>query len=334
MEDRILIVGLGSIGKRHLGLIREALPKADIRIYRHSEYGELPEFANGFCGSFDAIRNFSPDLSVVCNPAPFHLKISEFLVSLGCAVLIEKPLSHNLEGVLEFKEKVKNSKAVCQIAYNFRFSPSLGHFRSLYADGIVGHALTVAADVGHFLPNWRPAADYTKTVSAQKSLGGGVLLELSHEIDYLNWIFGDVQWVSGWLGKLSGLEVDVEDTAKLTFETHSGYEEKRTICSLTMDFIRQNQSRTCQIFGTKGSLRWDGIAGTVEVFLPEVGHWQHIFVQTSGYNESYKQQWDSFYSSYQKKESPVVTVSDGEKVLQIIEAARKSADQYGQVVYV
>ena len=87
-----------------------------------------------------------------------------------------------------------------------RFLETLQCFRAEMAAGRIGAVHAVRCEIGQYLPAWRPDADYRTTVSAQKALGGGVLLELSHELDLLRWVFGEVDWLSAWIGRQSALE--------------------------------------------------------------------------------------------------------------------------------
>ena len=111
----------------------------------------------------------------------------------------------------------KKAKTVLAIGYNLRFLSSLQKFKSILDDKIIGDVWSVRSEVGQFLPSWRPNSDYRKGVSAQYALGGGVLLELSHDIDYLRWIFGEVAWVQAVLAQQSDLEIDVERFSAFDF---------------------------------------------------------------------------------------------------------------------
>ena len=105
-----------------------------------------------------------------------------------------------LDGVDDLLGTVRARGVICQVGYNLRYLPSLSRFRDLINEGLVGGPLSVRCEIGQYLPNWRPDTDYRTGVTARSDLGGGVLLELSHEIDYLRWIFGEVEWVSSWVG--------------------------------------------------------------------------------------------------------------------------------------
>jgi predicted dehydrogenase len=327
---RILIVGYGSIGQRHLRLVRESLPNADIRVLRHQVSDEIPEFANGCFSSLESAQAFRPELAVIANPAPFHLPVAQALIAEGCHLLIEKPLAADSVGVVACLELARAHGVVCQVGYNLRFLSSLQEFRRLVQAGLVGRVFSIRCEIGQYLPSWRPGTDYRQGVSARADLGGGVLLELSHEIDYLRWIFGEIRWVCAWTGRLGGLDLDVEDTAHLTLGFSADSYE--AVGMLSMDFVRRDTTRQCLAIGTNGSLRWNALNGSVERYVPESAAWQEIFCYRHGRDDSYLAQWQHFMACVENSEKPCVTGEDGLAVVRIVEAAKRSASIYGQRV--
>ena len=185
MINRILIVGLGSIGKRHLRLARSLLPNSDIRILRHKASSEVSEFSNGCFYSLKEAIAFAPQIAVIASPAPFHIPTAQALAENGIHLLIEKPLSDSLYGVTHLLATCKNKGTVLLTGFNLRFLPSLQRFRDLLCEGVIGKTFSFRCEIGQYLPSWRPKCDYRKGVSGRRELGGGALLELSHEIDYL-----------------------------------------------------------------------------------------------------------------------------------------------------
>ena len=183
--DRILIAGLGSIGRRHLRLARKLIPNADIRILRHLVTSEVPEYSNGCFSTTEEAVAFAPQIAVIATPATFHISTAQPLAEAGVHLLIEKPLSATLNGVSELIDTCRQQRTVLQIGYNLRFLPSLQRFRDLLGQQVIGKLLSVRCEIGQYLPSWRPGTDYRHGVSARRELGGGVLLELSHEIEYL-----------------------------------------------------------------------------------------------------------------------------------------------------
>lgn len=329
MINRLLIVGYGSIGKRHLRIARETLPEADIRVLRHQPYDATLELADGCYSSLEETCAFAPQAAVIANPAPFHLDTALALTAVGSHLLIEKPLSHTTNGVQRLLQSVREKGLILQVGYNLRFLSSLEKFRERIRAGAIGRVLSVHAEIGQYLPSWRPETDYRLSVSAKQELGGGVLLELSHELDYLRWIFGEVAWVNAWLGRQSGLVIDVEDTAHLTLgfkPDTSGWAPVATLC---LDFVRHDTTRACIAIGEQGSLRWDGLTGRVDVHLAEGADWQPVFHHAHQRNESYRAQWQHFLNSVQTGLTPRVAGEDGLAVLEIIQAARQSAAAQG-----
>ena len=185
--------------------------------------------------------------------------------------------------------------------------------------------LSVRAEVGQFLPSWRPGSDYRETVSAKAALGGGVLLELSHEIDYLRWLFGEIEWVSAIQRKQSGLEIDVEDTAHLILGFAHEPAAEPVIAALSMDFIRHDTTRTCTVIGETGSLRWNVLTGTVEILEQGGSSWKTLFADASQRDDSYLAEWRHFLACTTDGGSPIVTGHDGLAVLRVVEAARHSS---------
>jgi predicted dehydrogenase len=330
--DRVLIVGYGSIGKRHLGLARKLLPGADIRVLRHQVCESIPEFADGCFSDLEKAIAFAPQVAVVANPATRHIPIAIGLAQAGAHLLVEKPLADTAEVVSQLLEICRAKKTVLMTAYNLRFLPSLERFRALLMEGLIGKVLSVRCEIGQYLPSWRPGTDYRQGVSARKELGGGALLELSHEIDYLRWIFGDIDWVKATLLHQSDLEIDVEDAAHLILGFEPDREGRRLVATVNMDFIRHDATRVCTAVGKDGSLRWNGLTGLVEWFEPGKGEWTVRFHHQHQRDDSYLAEWKHFLSCIENSTIPLVSGEDGLRVLEITDAAREAAASGGAKV--
>jgi len=328
--NRILIVGHGSTGKRHLLLARNLFPNADIRVLRHLKNKSTPENSNGCFDNIEDALSFDPQIAVIANPATFHIEVAIKLTELGTHLLIEKPIAASHESIQLLIDLSRKNKTILLVGYNLRFLSSLQEFRKALHLQTIGKVLSVRCEVGQFLPSWRPNTDYRQTVSARSELGGGVLLELSHEIDYLKWIFGEVEWVTAILSQQSDLDIDVEDTAHLIFGFKANMTDKmQLIASVNLDFIRHDSTRSCTAIGDQGSLRWDGLAGTVEKFDLESKSWFEVFRDEE--KDSYVSEWKHFLKCISGNEKPFINGSDGLKVIDIIEAARQSSKDKVQV---
>ena len=332
MITRILIVGYGSIGKRHLEVARKLFPEVDIRVLRFHERKEIPKSSNGCFNSIEDAIKFAPHIAVIANPAPFHLDMAYQLASVGVHLMIEKPLACSADGVMQLVSFCKNNGIVLFVAYNLRFLSSLQYFRDLLIEGVIGKVFSVRCEVGQFLPAWRKDKDSRLSVSAKQELGGGVLLELSHEIDYLRWIFGEIDWVSAILIRQSFLEVDVEDSAHLTLGFEPQIDGRRLVGTLNLDFIRHDSTRSCIAIGEKASLKWDGLLNVVKLWQADSNSWGTMYSSTLPSINTYELEWKHFKSCVLGGINPFINGEDGLSVLKVIDAARKSSILDGKII--
>lgn len=329
MGARFAIIGFGSAGCRALEVLRELRPDAEFLVVsRHGDAGD------GFrtTSAVADVNAFEPDAVVLAGPATTRSDVLRQLGTLRVPTFVEKPLAHTLEAAVEVSDLLGPALERSQLGYNLRFSESLQAFRDVVQGGRCGRVLRFSAETAQYLPDWRPGKDYRETVSARADLGGGVLLELSHEIDYLRWIFGEWNWVSAWAGRASSLELDVEDTALVTIGIEGDHAATQVVGQLSLDFARRDKTRTVTAVCEAGTLRWDGIAGTVEVYEPAESRWDTI-VTDSGLQSTYAAQWESFLSVVENGTRPRVALSDGVAVLRAVEAIRHSQEESGARVF-
>lgn len=307
------------------------MPDADIRVLRHQHGSPTPERANGCFSSLEQALAFAPEVAVVAGPAPFHLGAAQPLASAGVHLLVEKPLSASVDGVPLLLETCRKQGVVLLIGYNLRFLPSLQQFRDLLKANVVGPVLSVRCEIGQYLPSWRPDADYRLSVSARRELGGGALLELSHELDYLRWIFGEIEWVKATLSRQSSLEIDVEDSAYLTLGFTPAADGRQLIGAVNLDFVRHDTTRICTAIGETGSLRWNGLSGVVEQFEAGANGWRELYRHQHQRDESYIAEWEHFLACINGQASPLIPGEDGLGVLRIVGAVREASDSGNQV---
>jgi predicted dehydrogenase len=278
------------------------------------------------------VAAFEPDAVVLAGPATTRVDVLRQIGALNVPVFIEKPLAHTLSDGLAVVDLLGPAVERSQLGYNLRFSESLIAFRDLVRGGRFGRVLRFNAETAQYLPDWRPEKDYRETVSARADLGGGVLLELSHELDYLRWIFGEWEWLSAWTGRTSSLEIDVEDTALVTIGIEGGQASTQVVGQMSLDFVRRDKTRIVTAVCESGTLRWDGIAGTVAVYEPSESRWETVLTD-SGSHSTYRAQWDSFLSVVEKGSAPLVAMSDGVAALRAVEAIHQSHEQSGARVF-
>lgn len=179
----------GGIGRRHLRLLKQLRPEIDVILVRSGQGRCWPEdaLATASVTSVDEALGMDVDAAIIASPAPFHVSQATEFLRADIPTLIEKPLSHNMDAVQALKGLAEQSRAPVLVGYVLRYSMAGRCFHEMVKGGRVGKLIAADIECGSYLPDWRPEQDYRTSASARAELGGGVLLELSHELDYANW---------------------------------------------------------------------------------------------------------------------------------------------------
>ena len=325
--ERYLVVSLGSIGRRHLQNLRRLRPESQLGIWhlRASPDGlRLPEGADFVFDSAEQAIAFDPVAAIVAGPASTHLTVARSLAEAGVHLLVEKPLACSPDGVAELLDIARQRGINLMTGYNVRFLPSLQVAKECLDGGMIGRVLSVRAEVGQFLPDWRAGTDYRSGVSARRELGGGALLELSHELDYLCWMFGMPARVTARGGRYSDLEIDVEDVVEITLE----YDSPPRLVNVHLDMVQRAPHRCCRFIGSEGTLVWDGILDRVDAYRVSAAAWTSIAVPALvDRNQMYLDELQHFLESIRKGTRPIVDGNDGLRALVIAAAARNSMER-------
>jgi predicted dehydrogenase len=323
---RALLVGSGSIGRRHLQVIREALPQVLVTLLRQPNPPELEaSLATQFdrvVSDFAAAINPKPDLAVIASPAPTHVGFARALAEAGIPMLVEKPISDALAGCNELAALCRANRLPVLVGYTLRYHPGFLALSERIAAGAVGRPLSVRAEVGQYLPDWRPGTDYRRTVSARRALGGGALLELSHEIDLVRALFGMPVSVVASLDRLGDLDIDVEDTVEMILHHRRG--ATHLVASIHLDLLQRPARRKFVVAGTEGTMELDFIAGQL-MRHDRDGSSAVPFPAVARRNQLYGAELMDLLAAMQSGRPPRVGLDDAIGTLQIIEAARQSA---------
>ena len=253
---KIGLIGFGSIGKRHY----ENLLKHTKNIVVFSHRKDLKKIKR--VNNWRAYEAAGPyDIIFITNETYKHIEtIKKCLRLKPKAIFVEKPLSHNLNGLARLAAEVKKKKISLYVGYNFHFFPPYIYIKNLIDAGSLGQIYYLRASVGQDLRQWR-ARDYRLNYSAKRRQGGGVLLDLVHDINYPAWVLGEkLVPQAAVVRKLSNLAIDTEDCAESLFMT-----KNKTIVSVHQDYLRIPLRTSIEIIGSKGSLLWDSISQTVVV---------------------------------------------------------------------
>ena len=318
---KFLIAGLGSIGRRHLRNL-QILGERDIILYR-THRGMLPDDDySEFQVETDLKTALDHDLDavIVSNPTSLHLEVAIPAARRGCDLLVEKPISHNLAGVSELTAVVRDEQVNVLVGYQYRFHPSIQKINELIKSGVIGRPLSSRSHWGEYLPNWHPWEDYRKGYSARTDLGGGVILTLSHPLDYLRWLFGEVEEVWASSGSLGDLELDVEDTAEIILQFSKGM-----VASVHLDYIQQPPNHHLEVIGTDGTIQWNNSDGAVRWYQSDNNAWQTwLAPKEFERNDMFLAQMRHFLAVARGETTPVCSLDDGIQALRIALAALES----------
>ncbi len=252
--NQIGVVGTGNIAERHRSNIKKLIP--DTKIIALSSRENYPQkklyYADSIAKSVDDLIEKQIDCAIVAAPANLHEYFSNKFIQNGIPVLIEKPLATTISDAKKIYMNANKFKIPVGIGYCLRYLPSSNIVKKILSSGRLGRLFYGNVEVGHYLPDWRPDQDYLKSVSANKELGGGVLLELSHELDYLNWFFGPLEVIHSNLRRSSELRLDVEDCVDFSLKN-----DNEMNISIHLDFLQKKPHRKCRFVGTEGVLEWD-----------------------------------------------------------------------------
>lgn len=316
---RVLIQGLGSIGQRHLRNVRRVLPDARVAALRHRrDSPAVLGVDETFC-DLDAALAFDPDIAILAGPAPFRVPTARALASIGVHLFLEKPMAAQLEGVEDLLAVAKDKDIRVMVGYVLRFHAVMRAVAASASSGRLGALRHVHVEVGQDLRTWRPGSDPADSVSAQAALGGGAVLELSHELDVLLWLGGKPSYVDATLARVSDLPIDVEDLAEVTVSFESG-----AIGHAHLDFLQNPASRRGKATFELGSLTWDLIEG--EAFESLDGTVQPLVRSGSlDRNDMYLDELTHFLECVDQGLDPSPSAQDGLSVLEVIVAAKQSS---------
>jgi len=331
---KILIAGLGSIGRRHFRNL-SALGETDLVLLRTLNSTLPDDELAGFPVETDihaALENHRLDAVVVANPTSLHLDIAIPAAEAGCHILLEKPVSHILDGLDTLQEAARKSGSKILVGFQFRYHPTLNKARELIQGGVLGQVLTVHAHWGEYLPGWHPWEDYRRSYAARADLGGGAIATLTHPLDYLRSMLGEIDALWSFSDHISPLEIDVEDVAEIGLKFASG-----AIGGLHVNYVQRPPVHRLEIVGTNGTLRWDAADGILHFYKmpapfgsytdhPPAAQVEELSLP-EGFdrNDLFLAQTRHFLGVARGESDPVCTLEDGIRVMELVLAAKKSA---------
>ncbi len=305
---RCLIVGFGSIGRRHFRHFRD-LGCAPMDVFRTGKATMVDDDTlppdNTYTDYAEALAQ-EPDIVVIANPTSLHIPFSMDAIKAGCNVLIEKPISDSLDGCVELAEAAASKGVVVGIAHNQRYHPLIQRIREMIASGLpLGQPLMAHAHMGGYLPDWHPWEDYKQGYAARKDLGGGASLTNIHELDFIIWLMGPTTDHAGVGMRLHPLETDVDEASAFIMTHESG-----AISALTLSLAHKPQRRTMDISFTGGNIHLDLLNGKLELQFADGGSETMIPPEGWEVDHTYRDQAADFMASVNGETGTFTSVTE------------------------
>ena len=314
---KILIIGLGSIGTRHFNNLKTLGYKNIVLVSSKSTYPEAWEGCEVFQTLELALEKSDYSHAFICSPTAFHVSQLKQLVAAKIPkIYLEKPISHNLEDLSQFLDCKKMGIEII-VGFDLHFDPGLLKVKELLEENRIGEIYTANAFVGQFLPDWRPYEDHRKGMSASIERGGGVMLDLIHEFDYLLWLLGNASFVAACYQENPKLEIETEDVADVLIKFDSG-----ATGTIHLDYHQRVLIRNCIFTGSLGTITWD-LAKRKVIWINDAKEEEEFDFSGFERNDRYLQIAKAFMQ--EKSDDRICTFEQGLDSLQLVVASKKSS---------
>jgi predicted dehydrogenase len=318
---RIAVLGLGSIGRRHLQNFHAAgaddLAVYDVAAERRTAAGAQFPFAQVMDTPEAAVAGC--DGAVICTPPESHLPLARLAVAHGAHVMIEKPLTASPEGVEAFLRECDARDRRVLTGYNWRHWPPLQLAERLLKEGRIGAVRAARTEYAYHLDAHRYPGAYRASYMADPKQGGGCLLDESHAIDYMRWLCGEIVEVSALVERVSSLEIASDDLADLTVRFASG-----AVGNIHMNLFAWNVHSHFELLGERGVLQWRRLESEVRLFDGPANRWE-VYPSGGQLNDMYLEEARHFLACIRGEAAPRCDGWDGLRTMHVIEAARRSA---------
>lgn len=322
---KVLVVGAGSIGRRHLWNLRrfgiEGLGVVESDASRRKAIAS--EFDLTVFEELTAGLKWAPNFVIVATPTHLHLEQAMEIARADLPLFVEKPLTHAQKNLDELVDIVRDKKLSSLVGCNMRFHPGPAQVKRLLDGGSLGKILFARIHAGSYLPEWRPNVDYRQNYAARGDTGGGCILDCIHEIDLARWYLGDIESVFCRAGHLSSLEIETEDVAVLICQHRGG-----AVSEIHLDYVQRTYERGCQIVGELGSVFWDFNSKAVRCYQATSKEWT-TYPQPDGWelNDMYVDEMQHFLDCLGAGSLTMLPIPEAAALMQIVFAAKVSSQQ-------
>ena len=326
---KFLIVGLGSMGKRRIRNLQylEAgeIIGFDIREDRRKEAEK--KYGIKTFDEFDKAMLDLPDAFVISTPPDLHVKYAMEAAKNNKHFFMEASVVDL--GMNELIRECQKRDIVVAPSCTMRFHPSVRKIKEIVDGKNIGGVLLFTYHSGQYLPDWHPWEDYRKFYVAKKETGAAREI-VSFELVWLTWILGNIDTISCFKGKLSKLDVDIDDSYQIMMKFKSG-----VFGHMLIDVISRIPERSCKIFGEEGVVLWDWGVG-VKVYTTKDRSWKNYpekgGISVEGYiekikEEPYIEEMNTFVRAIRKEIKYPYTLEEDKRILEALYAAERSSDK-------
>jgi predicted dehydrogenase len=254
---KIILFGLGSIGRQQANILRDC-SGVELFAYRTNKAKAVDGLNIKELYTWEDVEKVKADIAFITNPTFLHIETALRCANLGMHLFIEKPLSSSLEGIDSLRALCSKKRLACYVAYCLRFHPVINKIKELIRDKDIYH---VRITCSSFLPDWRKDKNHLESYSVSHEQGGGVLLDLSHEFDYIQYLFGKIKTAKGNSGKVSPVTIDSEDFADVLLTL-----DNTININLHLNFLSQLKERSIKISFSDGYIVGDLIKNKITFF--------------------------------------------------------------------
>ena len=318
---KVLVIGYGAIGRRH---VKNLLENTNLEIIIYTRRDDLDSLKRKNVKTYRSLKKClseKPDIGFITNETAYHIPIAIKLAKAGLDLFIEKPLSDSMKGIPTLMQIVKQKKLVTQMGCNLRFHKCIIKIRQLINQKKIGKVVSIQSENGSYLPDWHPHEDYRKGYAGDRKLGGGIILTMIHDIDYLYWMFGNPKSIFSVSGKFSDLDISAEDYCSSIIEF-----KNNITAELHLDFFQRPEFRSCKIKGTKGIIYWNSDKNEVRLFRNRKKMWETVLtLKKFQRNEMYIDEIMHFLKCVKSRQKSINNLDEGIETMKIALAMKTSS---------